>query len=129
MEELDFDPNQFIVVNPLWYVADRKSLDDPDARGVVFAKGVTSGGRAFVAVFTDRDLAERFVERVRLPDAVPVEIRTPTEFLTILDYLAETGSEHELIAIDPESGQLPRIATIARVIQAVRESLKQQGEA
>jgi hypothetical protein len=126
MEELDFDPNKFIIANPLWYVAGRKSIDNPDARGIIFAKGMTSGGRTFVAVFTDRDLAERFIERANLTDAMPIEIQTPTQFLTILDYLVSTGSEHELIAIDPEPGQCPRIATVARVIQSVRE---QEGEA
>jgi hypothetical protein len=127
MEELDFDPDRFIIVNPVWFVANRESIDNPDERGIGVATGEASGGRVYVAAFTDQDLAGRFATRMGDPDALLVPVPTPPALLTLLEYLAKNGHEH--IAIDPELGQRLRIATLASLIQVVRNSLKRQDEA
>jgi hypothetical protein len=125
VEELDFDPDRFVIVGPVWHVADRKSIDPPtDTPGI--AVGQMPGGREYVAAFTDRDLAERFIERMQNPDAVLFPVATPADWVNFLNFLSKTG--HEYVALDPEPGKRLTIARIGVLIKIVRESLGRRGE-
>jgi hypothetical protein len=123
MNELDFDPGRFVIVNPIWYVVSRESLESLSTTGPGIAQAKTSDGRWYLPLFTDQDLAERFIQRTGL-DGEPIETPLPSNFLNLLEYLERTG--HEYTAIDPEPGRPLRIGPISRVIQAVRRSIEQQ---
>jgi hypothetical protein len=122
MEELDFDPDKFIIVNPIWHVVDRKSVENPDEKGIGVIRGVTSDG-PYVPFFTDQHLAERFGERLGDPDAIAVPFATPRDWLFFLEFLDENG--HEKIGPDPEPGKGLPIYPIAHMMRAIRAKLGQ----
>jgi hypothetical protein len=124
MEELDLDPDRFIIVNPVWHVVDRRSIDNPDAKGIGVIQGATADGRPYTPFFTDADLAERFLRRLDDPNAMAFPFRQPRDWLAFLEFLAEVG--HECTAPDPEPGRRLQLRTISSVIQAMREQLKRQ---
>ena len=127
VEELDFDPDRFIILGPVWLITSRKAIDNQDEKGFTIAEGVTPQGVRYVEAFTDSDLAQRFIERMNDPDAVAFPVPTPPDFIQFLENLFGFGYAH--IAIDHEPGRRPRIATIPALIGVVRESLKRQDEA
>jgi hypothetical protein len=87
-----FDPGQFLIRLPLFLVIRRqgplpqKPADEP--AGVVRVRGyvcVVGGGVRHVAVFTDRDLADRWVQHGdRLQTLVPAIIETPKQWIALL---------------------------------------------
>lgn len=123
MEELDYDPERFSIVNPVWHVVDRKSIPDGPP---LFATGEGSDGRQYVVAFTDIDLAQRFIERMGHPDAVAIPMPKPSNWIDILENL--TGQGHEYVAIDPEPGRRLRIYSIPELIEHVRNMLREQSE-
>src|SRR4051812_41709807 len=74
---LDSNEGRFLVTGPIWMLLDRSSLlMDPATGGSSIRSGAkVLGGVAeagpFVVAFTDRDLAERFLELHPADDLVP----------------------------------------------------------
>ena len=123
MEEFEFDENDFIIINPMWHVVDRKGADDPNNIRVWTGRANKSK-RVFVVGFTDQDLAERCISGLNDPDAMALVFPTPQKWLEFLEYLADAG--HKYIAVDPEPRRPLRIDTISRLIAIVRQSIKRQ---
>jgi hypothetical protein len=87
MEELDFDPNKFAFSYPLWLCVGK-------GKGNVagFALG---GGRSAVAVFTDQDLAERFITASGARGQVDfVDITDAIVFAKLLTQMKANGASH-----------------------------------
>src|SRR5262249_39195806 len=58
-----------------------------------------TGGQKAVAAFTDKDLAERFLETLYDPEMVPLATRTPDNLIELLESLRK--SSYALVAFDP----------------------------
>jgi hypothetical protein len=112
-----YDPASFYILASVWHVVHRDTFE--------VLVGDASDGRSYVPVFSDSDLAERFIGRVHDPDRIPLEFQSPVKWLEFLEALRKEG--HEYIAIDPDPGKRLRIATIENVIESVRNSIEREG--
>lgn len=111
-----FDSNEFLVVGPLWFVAPFPRPHGTEETATAVTKVVTDSG-SHAAVFTDLDLADRFLEsigsRERLkPFTLPDKWRF-AEFLRLLQSLGETR-----LAFDPGEKHA-RVLPISRVIASI----------
>ena len=100
MEESEIDYGSFVIPGPLWHVS--------DAEGG-YGTGTLSSGVPFVALFTDSDLAERFIGRSGLAGSMAVELPTDHDLAHFLYAIHEEF--YERIAIDPEPGRPTRHST------------------
>src|SRR5260370_37419129 len=122
MAELDFDPNQFAPANGIWHIIDRNSVGDPERVMRSLVVGKASGDRWYVVAFTDSDLAEQFIKRSNLPDAVPLPFLNQQAWLDFLEKLPERA--YEYIGFDPEpNGKFADFGTIVDLISRIREAL------
>ncbi|HEX5269784.1 MAG TPA: hypothetical protein VFW33_04815 [Gemmataceae bacterium] len=124
MQTIEVDARRFFIFAPVWRIL----IHETDEQGKEVTKIIedsSKSGLVYIPAFTDRDLAERAVERTGKPSAFPVEFRTPPEWLSLLEQLAR---EYNHLAIDPEPGQFLRLAIVADVIRVVRESIRRQDE-
>jgi len=127
MRDLDerdpVDENIFTVVGPLWLIA---PCPQPTAlvelcktivRGFVKSKGGTLV--PYVPVFTDGDLAYRFVERLgQVPGKLkPFMCPTLKELVILLQALVALGETR--VGFDSEPTHV-RVIPISRVLQGVR---------
>src|SRR5438105_2986953 len=99
----EFGPEEFIFTSQLWFIADKSTVKhDPktgapdlgDGTGVVCGK---TSGKDCVAIFTDLDLAQRFITQNGVPDLVPASFDTRQGFVAFLRRLAEVG--HSTIGV------------------------------
>jgi hypothetical protein len=92
MDELDFDPNRFVFVYPVWTCARPGTFD-------MIGGNVTRGGK-FIAVFTDEDLADRFLESRGLSGCADLLFFEDKDTLAgALKLLQQSGFTH--VAVDP----------------------------
>jgi hypothetical protein len=102
-EEMDFDPHAFIFSYPVWVVS-RK--DNPES----LAGGPMPGGGKFVAVFTDEDLAERFIRQTcRESESATGAIADADAFSGFLRVMQSAGYTH--VVLDP-SGKPAQVKTL-----------------
>jgi len=97
-----FDPGQFLFRLPLWLVIRRegpppqKPANEP--AGMVRVRGyvcLMNRGVGHVAVFTDCDLANRWVQHGdRLKTLVPAIIETPKQWITLLRNPNKNGAPY-----------------------------------
>jgi hypothetical protein len=121
-EEGSFDRRIFDIYSPVWHIVSRISLANPHLRMVVAEGG--KEGAWWIPVFTDQDLALRFLTRMNHPNMIALEMECPETWLLFLERLQHDG--YERLAFDPEPGQISRGGTIADVIKAVRKSIRDQ---
>ena len=94
-EELPFDHNEFWVTGPLWVVVERNP--PPGSAGYAYGR---ADGVEYLMVFTDRDLANRFVQHDdRLKTLVPGIVETPAQWLGLLELALQQGCTH--VGFDP----------------------------
>ena len=137
MSELpeDLPPNAFLATMPWWVVLGREHVD-PTAPGDGAAERnaerpgylvLDADGSTCLAVFTDEDLAQRFVGDVGF-DGGPLPVETPEQFLGLARRLPEIC---QYAAFDPPSrvGARARwvvpLTEVARALEAARD---EQGE-
>lgn len=103
MEDHPGEEGELVIPSGLWFIGPK---DYP--RGDLFflynalVKNVNSEG-AFVAAFTDEDLAQRFLNRIPDPDQAmyePFRPNDPEALAVILIALEKLGQTH--LSIDPE---------------------------
>jgi hypothetical protein len=122
MDKLDLDPTLFVSGSGIWHIVDGKSAGDPKRMLRSLIVGRTKDGRSYVVAFTDSDLAERFIERLNLPDAVPLPFLNQQAWLAFLEKLPEAG--YEYIGFDPEpNGKIADFGSIDDLISRVREAI------
>jgi hypothetical protein len=121
MDEFPIDPDAFVVAWPLFLVIDKTTCHLSIKEGKGIAIGQT-GSADFVPLFTDRDLAERFIRRLGNPRLVPEEI-VPAEALDLLQELALL--EHTHVGFDPTGG--PKGSGPCFPIKDVIRALRAQG--
>lgn len=116
---IDFDGNKFAVTGPCWIVVERASFDTKGQFAGGFVTGKI-GPASYVAVFTDRDLANRFVEHGgRLKTLVPALLETPQALIGFLEGCKPSGCTH--VGFDrPPIGNPVTVIPIQNVIDAAR---------
>jgi hypothetical protein len=118
------DPHVFDIVNPPWAVAETSRVDPATGRGAGWA-GFTVGEKRVIILFTDRDLAERFIERLARPNLAPCQFGTPRDYLRWLEEMAKHGYTH--IGFDHEPNRA-RLLPLARVLAEVRAQVPPEQE-
>lgn len=105
-DSLPFDPNEFIIAGNLWLIAPAPRPADLTELcqslllvDTVLANGVTG---LYAPVFTDIDLAYRFIERhgESIEGLEPFSCNSPERFAAILQKMLELGHLH--VGFDPE---------------------------
>jgi len=103
-DELDKDElpelDTFVAEFPVWSVVD-EAIFRRDGLIPALPKLFTPEDGAIFALFTDDDLAKRFVERLPLPGKVPVKLITPGALRVILTELQCMGCKN--VGIDPST--------------------------
>jgi hypothetical protein len=107
-----FDPGQFLIRLPLWLVITREGPPPQhpanEHAGVVRVRGyvcLVNRGVRHVAVFTDRDLANRWVQHDdRLQTLVPAIIETPKQWIALLRGWELNGETRIGFDPGPDSG-------------------------
>ncbi len=123
-EEKLFDESKFEFELPVWFVVAYRNptvpadirLADPN---VGLLRTLNHKGEKCWALFTDGNLAERFVASEKLAGLHLVKISTADNFLTFLNEIEIGG--YRWIVFDPEKGfRGPQYHSIAEVRDAVR---------
>jgi hypothetical protein len=125
-DDLGVDPNVFYSPGPLWVVAVRQTVGRDEKTGdlvVNSATAVVGGGPKncrFIAVFTDEDLAERFVAEQGKLDLVPVKICSPADYIGLLEGWTRAGVVH--VVYDPGKAGTPArfMVPIARAADEIK---------
>jgi hypothetical protein len=122
----DVDPSDpvsegtFYVLGPVWYIVHRHALTlEPRQTIEGLVVGTTPKGTGFVPLFTDKDLADRFVKTQGGSELIPVRIMSPEDFLVILEQFKEQGHTH--IGYDPGTTRV-RLISIDNAIRDLRRS-------
>jgi hypothetical protein len=101
-DDFDFDPGSFTFTCPVWICVQRTA-----AQPTPFGGNLEDGGK-FVALFTDGDLAARFVQaRGESGNADILNIPDPEHFQGLLRELREVGFTHAMFD-HPGTGDQPR---------------------
>ena len=77
----ELPPGAFVASMPWWVVLGRGSADAPDAQRPGYLV-LDADGSTCLAVFTDEDLAQRFVGEVGF-DGGPLPVETPQQFIRL----------------------------------------------
>lgn len=124
MSEPIVDENLFWVPGPVWVVnrAGGVTVDDEgrpvlsDETTVARVEGRVEGERCnAIVVFTDRDLAERFIAGLPRPGQATATFRTPEHFAAFLQRAARRGETH--VGFDP--GEVVRFSPIQDVLDGI----------
>ena len=123
----DLPPNAFLASMPWWVVLGREGAEaragGDEAPGYLV---LDADGSTCLAVFTDEDLAQRFVGDVSF-DGGPLPVETPEQFLGLARRLPAIC---QYAAFDPPSrvGTRARwvvpLTEVARALQAAREEVE-----
>src|SRR5690349_12077699 len=90
------EPGKFYADYPLWtlYDAALAKLGMPSGVPQINPRGMPP----LLAVFTDADLAERFITALGRPDVKPLALRNPKAVLDVAEHFQKAGVQH--VAID-----------------------------
>ena len=113
----DLPPNAFLASMPWWVVLGREDAGCDSAGYLV----LDVDGGTCLAVFTDEDLAQRFVEEVEF-DGGPLPVETPEQFWQLARRLPTICT---YAAFDPP----PRVGGRARWVVPLGEVLRALGRA
>ena len=97
-----FDDGDFII-NEIWHIVNPKGE---------LLTGASQDGKDYLYTFTDRFLAEDCIARAKIPALKPVQIKTPGEWLPVIERLKNAGCK--FISID----QNPKTKITLRTIDA-----------
>jgi hypothetical protein len=118
----ELPPGAFVASMPWWVVLGRGRGDPPDALRPGYLV-LDADGSTCLAVFTDEDLAQRFVGEVGF-DGGPLPVETPEQFLRLAGRLPDFC---RYAAFDPPSrvGARARwvvaLAEVSRALEAARD--------
>jgi hypothetical protein len=110
-------PGMFYADYPLWTLYDA-ALGQGKA-GIPQINGPNM--EPFLAIFTDVDLAKRFIEDLRRPDVEPVALREPKAVLAILEHFQQKGIKHVGLDFSFHPGGV-HLHPIGEFIEDVRRS-------
>lgn len=117
--------DEFLVTGPICLVADRSTAHLPLGKGMGIMVG-TDGKVPFVFLFTDADLAERFIKTTDDPTRYVVkQFLEPRDFVIGLEKLAQLGHTH--VNIDCPGISIAgrkRVGSLADMLRAARERLQ-----
>jgi hypothetical protein len=114
MDEPGIDPAAFAFTYPVWVCVCK------DNHGSVIGSGTLEGGRVFLAVFTDGDLAERFLtERGERDAADIIDIPNSANFAGALKDLQLAGYSHIVFDCTGKLGDAGRVFDIPALLQAI----------
>ena len=134
MSELpeDIPSNAFLATMPWWVVLGRERADASSAGERTAERPgylvLDADGSTCLAVFTDEDLAQRFVGDVGF-DGGPLPVETPEQFLGLARRLPEVC---QYAAFDPPSrvGARARwvvtLTEVARALEAARDEMREE---
>ncbi len=88
-----FNSDDGAVDYPFWTI---KSLDLERQHGPEFAVPQMNcpGGPSVLAIFSDDDMAQRFIDDIRLPNCEPLIIPTAADMLELVDAFRKDGVKH-----------------------------------
>jgi hypothetical protein len=115
--EQPHNPSGFLLTFPLFAVAHGNSTSERIHRGKGFIVFKQERKTDFVPVFTDMDLADRFLEKHGDPELVKVRLRDMETFRTFLQALTIAGVT--LISFDPT--ERARVCSLAAVRKSVED--------
>jgi hypothetical protein len=113
----EMPPDAFLATMPWWVVLGR---EDPRSNVPGFLV-LDADGSTCLAVFTDEDLAQRFVDEAGF-DGGPLPVETPRQFVSLTRRLPPVCT---YAAFDPP----PRVGGRARWVVALAEVLRALGDA
>jgi hypothetical protein len=123
MDELDFDPEHFQFSEVPWIVAYRERAEGALAGQPYFLGGQTDDGCPFVALFSDQDLAERFIVLADM-QGHSVAVRFPSlgHLITFLRAIPAHAYTH--VVLDParERGS-ERVCTVDELREALEDAI------
>ena len=102
MDDYPSEEGGFVIPSGLWFIGPKDCPRDPLFLCETLVKYGNSEG-AFVAAFTDEDLAQRYLERIPDPDKAlyePFHPKDPEALTVLLIVLEALGQTH--LSIDPE---------------------------
>jgi hypothetical protein len=100
MDELDFDPDSFVFSEFPWIVAFQECAEDALAGKPCFLTGKTEEGYSLVPLFSDRDLAERFIDLAGMKDHT-VAVQFPSLGQLVLFLRASPAHGFTHVVLDP----------------------------
>lgn len=118
MDEL-FDHDKFLFDPPYWTIINLELADDPDPQARILKVNVERAGMATIRcglVFTDDDLAQRFIDTKDHP-LKPHKMGTHQELVDMLTGLKKAGTYN--VAIDFSTG--PNRSQIRNTGELIRE--------
>lgn len=86
-------PGNFYADYPLWTLYD-EALDKRLGMPGGVPKINPPGMKPMLAIFTDPDLAQRFIDDLQRPDTKPLALPTPKAVLMIAEYFQKSGVEN-----------------------------------
>jgi hypothetical protein len=90
-------PEKFYADYPVWTLYDEALAKKHGMPGGV-PRINPPGMKPVLAIFTDEDLAKRFIEDLRRPDVKPLALQHPRDLLAVAEHFEKAGVEH--VAID-----------------------------
>jgi hypothetical protein len=116
MNETSAERGRFLIYH-VWLVVNREALHrNPAELAPVIDR--LPDGTLYLPVFSDSDLAQRFIDRAGVgQEAIPFEV-TQADFVDVFDFFLKAGYEN--VAIDPEPNQGLRIAKLFEILRDFR---------
>lgn len=121
MDELDFNPDEF-VFSEMWLVAEA-GHEDAALTGHHYLGGPLEGGSRGAFLFSDRDLADRFIIQTGLAgQVVPTQFPSLAEFARFLKVIRSEGIT--CLVLDPAGNmeRSERYITIAQALQGIENA-------
>ncbi len=110
------DPNSFVLTFPLWAIAHGASKSEQIHSGQGFIVFREEGKTDFVPVFTDVDLANRFLEKHQDPALIKVRLKDLEAFGAFLEVMTRQGQT--LISFDPtERANVLSLVEVRHVVE------------
>ena len=108
------DPGRFVADLPVWLIVSQGFLTGGPLDPLV----TTADVGQVLQVFTDEDLASRYIQEQKMSGVVPLPVRTPAALRQLLEDFEKAGGGH--VGIDAGQGRA-RLYAVQEILDGIRE--------
>ena len=113
-----FDSSEFILPRSLWFVCSRTRTPAISELISVLARAQAASGNRYIVAFTDKELADVFIESIgEVGTLSPFYCENLVELRRLLRMMLKRGEEK--VAFDPGRNGKVRCLQISRIVEAI----------
>jgi hypothetical protein len=109
----------FIFDFPVWVIVDQGRMQSVGLPEALTLATTHDKGNVF-PIFTDQDLAERFLRETAIPGAIQHEIPEPKDLIPIAEAASHAGITNAAFDLGTKPGSFRRFAPLAELLAHLR---------